>query len=271
LRHQIAIVAWLSLLSLIAACDAGVVQLGTNSDGGINGGDGLVSDHDGGSDATNHQPDAALPVDAQTNPCDGVDCGPHGTCEVSGSTSSCNCETGYHADGLSCVQDQDPCQGVTCGSNAHCASGACVCDDGYQGDPTTGCTSQNEDSVRAELVAIAKAELGNCEGVVDRPYMDNQPGLWCYDFVAWVYQQCSYPLPSPISLPQVQVSNMPNGWQAKAGDLIKFTIQHYGMVDHVSANGQTIYTVEGNVNSCVTTRVVSLSSIEYFGTLENQF
>ncbi|PKN46037.1 MAG: hypothetical protein CVU59_07240 [Deltaproteobacteria bacterium HGW-Deltaproteobacteria-17] len=37
------------------------------------------------------------------NPCDGVDCGDHGACVATAGTASCDCDTGYHAEGLTCV------------------------------------------------------------------------------------------------------------------------------------------------------------------------
>ena len=202
--------------------------------------------------------------------CRDVDCSGHGTCRVSEDRATCACEAGYHAEGLACVSD-DPCANVTCGANAHCEAGACVCDNGYEGDPVAGCQRPNptEAQVRQELVDIALGEVGECEdGVDDRPYMLGQPGYWCYDFVAWVYDQSSYPLPTPISLPEHPASEVPEQFLPEPGDLIKFTIQHFGMVRSVSADGQTIDTVEGNVSSCVVTRTVSLSSIQYFGSLE---
>jgi hypothetical protein len=167
----------------------------------------------------------------------------------------------------------DPCEGVTCGTNAHCDTGVCVCDSGYEGDPETSCdpVQTQEQLVRQELVDIATAELGYCEGVDDRPYMQWQPGYWCYDFVSWVYDQCSYSLPSPLSLPTYYTDSLPQGWRPEAGDLIKYNIQHYGMVAGVSADGQTVYTIEGNVNSCVMERSTTDTSVEYYGSLENQF
>jgi hypothetical protein len=151
--------------------------------------------------------------------------------------------------------------------------GTCGCTQGFEGDPVAGCDAipPTEAGVRAELVAIAKAELGMCEGVDDRPYMQVQPGYWCYDFVAWGYQQSSYGLPSPISLPSYNVGSFPDWWRPEPGDLIKFTIQHYGMVDTVAADGQTMTTVEGNFGSCVAARSVSLSEIQYIGTLDSAF
>lgn len=242
--------------------DATVVDAAPNDDAS----DG--SPFDGGIDVFEGGSDQAQ------DPCQGVDCGPFGQCTFIGGQVVCDCQDGHHAEGLSCVEDPppDPCESITCGANASCQGGNCVCDAGYEGDPAKGCKQPTplEDQVRAELVAIATAELGSCEGVDDKSYMQYQPGLWCYDFVAWVYSQSSHPLPSPISLPTYQASNLPTGWQPKPGDLIKFTIQHYGMVASVSSSG-SITTLEGNYNSCVHTRSITNSSVEYYGTLEGLF
>jgi len=252
-------------LSLFSSC-TGVINT-VDPDGG-------TSD-DGGTTEDALAEDVEVTPDTSTDPCDGIDCGVHGSCIVAGESPVCDCDEGYRPEGLSCVEEDpiDPCEGVTCGSNAHCDDGLCVCDEGYEGNPETGCTSilTEEEMARTELIDIARAELGYCEGTDDRPYMQWQPGLWCYDFVAWVYDECSYSLPSPLSLPKYYINDLPAGWHPKPGDLIKFNIQHYGMVEDVSPDGETIYTIEGNVNSCVTTRTVSQSSLEYYGYLESYF
>ncbi len=213
--------------------------------------------------------------EAPADPCDGVDCGGNGSCADVGDDAICICDDGFHAEGLSCVVNPPPgpCEGVQCGVHASCSAGSCVCDGGYEGDPDVGCSEINptEASVRAGLVALAEAELGYCEGTDTRPYMLSQPGLWCYDFVAWVYQQSSQSLPAPYNLPTYQANALPLWWKPEPGDLIKFNIQHYGMVKSVSPDGNTITTVEGNVNSCVMGRTVSLGSIEYFGSLDSVF
>jgi len=207
--------------------------------------------------------------------CGWVDCGPHGSCHAVAQEPACVCDDGYHAVGLSCVRDPDPgpCDGVVCGANATCDDGVCFCDQGFEGNPDAGCTpvSPTEGSVRADLINIAMAELGNCEGTNNRPYMQAQPGYWCYDFVAWVYNESSYALDEPYQLPTYDVGSYPQGWTPEPGDLIKFNIQHYGIVKEVSADGTMITTVEGNVSYCVVTRDVELSSLSYFGTLDGEF
>lgn len=254
-RFALAAIALLACLPL--GCN-GVLEVPSNHDGAVS-------------------PDGQSPGDDADVPavCDGVGCSDFGDCVDVGGVAACACDPGYHAEGLSCVEDlpPDPCDGVTCGANASCEAGVCVCQTGYEGDPVAGCTSisTDEELARAELVTIAAAELGYCEGTDDRPYMQAQPGYWCYDFVAWVYQQSSWSIPSPMSLQQYYVGSLPVGWRPEPGDLIKFNIQHYGMVADVAPNGQTITTIEGNVSYCVMQRTITDSSVEYYGTLDPIF
>jgi hypothetical protein len=155
--------------------------------------------------------------------------------------------------------------------------GACVCLAGFEGDPVAGCTpaAVTEQRVRAELIKVGTAEVGMCEGVDDRPYMRGQPGLWCYDFVAWVYAQAgqnlAVSLPPPQDLPTHQVGSLPQGWLPAGGDMIKFVIQHYGMVETASADLAVINTIEGNYGHCVVKNSVTLGQISYFGTLDDRF
>lgn len=206
--------------------------------------------------------------------CAQVDCGDFGSCVDLGDGPTCDCDSGYHALGFLCVPDTepDPCSGVTCGANAHCEHGDCACEPGFEGDPNVACEEVTaEQAARAELVDIAWAELGYCEGVDSRPYMWDQPGMWCYDFVEWVYEQSSYDIPDPYELTRYYTWFLPDGWRPEPGDLIKFTIQHYGMVADVSPDGRTITTIEGNYSSCVKTREITDASVSYYGTLDDVF
>ena len=74
----------------------------------------------------------------EVHPCEGVDCGGFGTCEIFGSDAVCNCESGYLPDGLDCKpKDCTPsCDGKDCGSDG--CDGTCgAC------DPTQDCTDGN--------------------------------------------------------------------------------------------------------------------------------
>jgi growth factor-like EGF protein len=205
------------------------------------------------------------------DPCQDVDCGEHGSCAVSGGEPTCACDAGWHPDGLACVED-DPCLGINCIENAHCELGSCVCDSGYHGDPLVLCEEyvSEEDRVRQLLVSIAEAEIGMCEGSDERPYMEWQPGLWCFDFVSWVYTQADEGLRRPDTYPRYYVNEMPVDWRPKPGDLIKYTYQHYAMVAYLSEDETIVHTIEGNVNSCVMRRATSYDAVEFYGSLEGQ-
>jgi len=222
-----------------------------------------------GADAGSEQGADATPPDS----CLHVNCG-QGECVDIGDGPMCDCYDGYHAQGYDCVPDAepDPCDDVVCGANAHCVDGLCECDFGFEGDPSQGCEEVTpEKMARAELVEIAWAELGMCDYTDSRPYMWEQPGSWCYDFVEWVYDESSYDIPDPYELTKHYTWALPDGWRPEPGDLIKFNIQHYGMVAEVSADGRTITTIEGNYSSCVKTRDITDSSVSYYGTLDNVF
>jgi hypothetical protein len=49
--------------------------------------------------------------------------------------AKCNCESGYHPEGLECIQDADPCEDVTCSGHGTCVvdkgNPTCQCDPGY--------------------------------------------------------------------------------------------------------------------------------------------
>ncbi len=79
-------------------------------------------------------------------PCKDVLCGGHGECGVAGDgTAVCLCDTGYHAEGLECVEnlEVDPCQGVDCSGHGDCAvdgsDPVCICHQGYHAEGETNC------------------------------------------------------------------------------------------------------------------------------------
>jgi len=78
---------------------------------------------------------AACDEGGEDGPCDGVTCSGHGTCVATAGVAACNCDDGYHAEDLSCVEDPDPCEGVDCSGQGSCVSPAgtalCECNDGY--------------------------------------------------------------------------------------------------------------------------------------------
>jgi hypothetical protein len=76
------------------------------------------------------------------DPCAGVTCSGLGECAVlHGNEPVCVCDSGHHAEGLSCVPDSDPCQGETCSGHGDCVlqagSPMCVCEIGHHADGLT--------------------------------------------------------------------------------------------------------------------------------------
>lgn len=74
------------------------------------------------------------------DPCSGVSCSGHGSCLVAnGDTPVCICDSGYHPEGLDCVENNpdEPCTGVDCSGHGTCAvlpddTPTCICDEGYE-------------------------------------------------------------------------------------------------------------------------------------------
>ncbi|MCD6498356.1 MAG: right-handed parallel beta-helix repeat-containing protein [Deltaproteobacteria bacterium] len=71
--------------------------------------------------------------------CIGQNCSGHGTCVVTDGQASCECEDGYHAEGLACLEDTaDTCDGVDCSGHGTCVvtdgQAACECEDGYHAE-----------------------------------------------------------------------------------------------------------------------------------------
>jgi len=69
----------------------------------------------------------ALVFERQPNPCDGIECGEHGSCNG----GVCICSDGYTGE---FCDVPGPCVGIDCGENGTCVDGICACDAGYEGD-----------------------------------------------------------------------------------------------------------------------------------------
>ena len=77
--------------------------------------------------------------ESEEDPCRDQDCSGHGTCVMKAESATCDCDDGYHAEGLACVEDTDDvCDGVDCSGHGTCfddgGSPACDCDDGYHAE-----------------------------------------------------------------------------------------------------------------------------------------
>lgn len=98
---------------------------------------------------------------APINPCHPSPCGPNSVCRPQNADAICSCLPNYIGRApncrpectmdsdcpttLACICDkcQNPCNGA-CAPNSHCTvlyhRAHCLCDDGFTGDPYTGCS-----------------------------------------------------------------------------------------------------------------------------------
>ncbi|HOX44158.1 MAG TPA: glycoside hydrolase family 44 protein [Myxococcota bacterium] len=117
---------------------------------------------------------ATVTVAGQADPCDGVTCSGHGACQVDGGVAACQCDSGYHTQGLDCVSDADPCDGVTCSGHGACqvngGVAACQCEAGFHAvgltcvadaDPCDGVTCSGHGACQVNGgVAACQCEAG---------------------------------------------------------------------------------------------------------------
>ena len=74
------------------------------------------------------------------DPCEGITCSDHGTCEVQSDVAVCDCDEGYEADDAACtpIEVPDPCADDDCDVNATCTPDGtdftCACNTGFEGD-----------------------------------------------------------------------------------------------------------------------------------------
>ena len=78
------------------------------------------------------------PVTPPPDPCVGQTCSGHGSCTQQNNAAVCLCAAGFHAVGLTCVQDApppNPCQGQTCSGHGSCTvqnnAAVCLCAAGF--------------------------------------------------------------------------------------------------------------------------------------------
>ncbi len=105
LRHNTTLVAAMAL-AFFSGCGSGdnPAEPKTSVDAG--------SDSPITTDAADDAAADATTDGAATDTCVNVDCGSFGKCVDSAGTANCNCDPGYHADGLTCIAD--PCVGAAC-------------------------------------------------------------------------------------------------------------------------------------------------------------
>lgn len=113
----------------------------------------------------------------KTDKCQDVICGDNAHCNTD--TGACICNDGFTGDPITGCTASTLCENVTCGDNAHCNpnTGTCICDDGFVGDPITGCTASTLcENVTCGENAHCDLNTGNC--VCDAGYIGN-PNLSC--------------------------------------------------------------------------------------------
>jgi cysteine-rich repeat protein len=142
-----------------------------------------------------------------TDPCEGITCSEHGTCTVEDLLASCDCDTGYVAEGLTCVEVVvGPCTDVTCDDHGTCGVvgedpglAVCQCDEGFHeenyvncvetdpGDPCEGITCDDHGTCTAVDGEEATDPVCECDDgytlVGDIHCAENDPceGVTCSD------------------------------------------------------------------------------------------
>ena len=88
-------------------------------------------------------PTDAKPGEPAPDPCVGVLCSGHGTCQPGeGGKAECKCDPGYHTVGMNCEPDPT-CSGMQCGRCATCeivgGIASCTCPAQFKPDGSNGC------------------------------------------------------------------------------------------------------------------------------------
>ncbi len=144
-------------------------------------------------------------ADAGQDPCAGVTCSDHGSCVVGPDGAKCECDSGYHAEGLSCVEDGTvgPCYGIECSGHGLCVdvagSPVCQCDSDYHAeglscvenpvDPCLGvsCSSHGQ-CVNQDGVAAC-----DCDDGYEAVGLECQETLCaCYERTKYDFSVCQY-------------------------------------------------------------------------------
>ena len=189
--------------------------------------------------------------------CRGVTCSGHGTCMVEGSRPFCFCDDGYAAEERECVAVREPASVWASRRSMRAAERAVEIAIRYRDNDASG--------VGADLRAPPW-------GLRHYVWRGEQ---WCTDFVSWVYRAAGIPLTggshggwmigNNLALREwfrrhdLWVDHESRAWasfEPRPGDYVRFHTQsgvgHSGIVRR--AEGDTLYTVEGNVGNRVRLR-----------------
>lgn len=194
---------------------------------------------------------AALPGTAAAQGCGGVTCSGHGVCMEEDAAAYCFCEEGYYALGHTCVET------------------------GPAFDPDTPPSGMH-------IVGVALAEEGHdlVHVGASRPHSFGplstyvgETGLWCSDFVAWVFRVAGIPFTGGYAGGWHLTNNhMIRSWYVRRGAFVEQGTQQWRHVrplpgDYVRIHTRTwghsaivryatddeLYTVEGNAGGHVIT------------------
>ncbi|MDQ3032551.1 MAG: CHAP domain-containing protein [Myxococcota bacterium] len=183
-----------------------------------------------------------------------------------------------------------PCEGVTCGGRGECVTEQqdelCFCEEGFEAVGRTcvqappAAWPDRSPAAGARIVALASAERGRdlaSVGVTRARYpgplsLDVRPGgLWCSDFVSWVYRAAGVPftggseggwlLPTNLAIRRWferrgwWVSKEGPGWsrfEPRPGDYVRLRTRTWGHSAIVRAvEGDTLHVIEGNAGGRV--------------------
>lgn len=187
------------------------------------------------------------------DPCAAVSCGPHGVCTPEEDTAYCFCDEGYVSLGRSCTR----------APISRLAPITRVADLG------------------ARIVALAEGEDGRDLANVGRWRQGMEPGplsryvapdgLWCSDFVSWVYHAAGVPLTGGESggwlvrtnasirrwfvRRRAWVGRSDEGWSSvtpSPGDYVRISTRTWGHSAIVRRiEGDTLFLIEGNASGRV--------------------
>ncbi len=126
-----------------------------------------------------------------TDPCEGVQCGEHGTCVVISNSAECQCDRGYIYDGSTCSEiHTTPCAGVDCDGHGTCViedgKAECRCDRGYTAEATHCIADATDacDGVDCGGHGTCVVNSGDAVCLCDNGYInDSRDALVCIDAV----------------------------------------------------------------------------------------
>jgi len=120
----------------------------------------------------------------EENLCEGVDCSGHGTCRVENDEAVCDCEQGYHAEGLACVGGADVCEGVDCSGHGTCRvendEAVCDCEQGYHAEGLA-CVEGADVCEGVDCSGHGTCRVENDEAVCDCEQGYHAEGLTCLE------------------------------------------------------------------------------------------